>query len=271
MSQPDRKYEVFNVETKDIVYDWEFNCRDQFTLESVKDLADTIRAEGLHFPLVVQPKGEGNEVKWKLICGHRRFMAVTSHLGWKKVPAMIRDDLTDYQARMLNIRENLERKNLNLLEEAKAIQSVFPDGVSLRVAAKAFNRSERWVQTRQRLMLLPPEVQRMAAAELISGVDIDTLVKIKGTPQEITDCARQRADQRQRKPTKKKTGLFKRNFQQKKSKEQINKMVELLWFHKIEGLPPRLLAWANGYVSDEEIKQEIRDASGRKKRTAKDD
>lgn len=271
MAKPDRKYQVFEIDTDDIFYDWEFNCRDQFTLESVKDLADTIKQEGLHFPLVIQPRGDGDKLKWRLICGHRRFKAVTAHLGWKKVPAMIRDDLTEQEARMLNLRENLERKDLNILEEAKAIQGIFPDGVSLRAGARAFKRSERWVQSRLRLLKLPEEVQKMAAAGLVSALDVDILVKMD-TPQEQISAARERAKYEMKKAGGRRTRKpkrFQRAFQYKRSKAEVNKMIELLWWHRIEGLAPRLLAWANGYVPDDEIKQEIKDASQRG--TSKDD
>lgn len=269
MTKPDRKYEVFDIKVADVFFDWEFNCRDQFSLESVRELADTIKAEGLHFPLVVQPCEEDDKLKWRLVCGHRRFRAVTAHLGWTQIPAMIRDDLTDQQARMLNLRENLERRDLNILEEAKAIKAIFPDGVSLRVGAEAFSRSERWVQSRLRLMLLPVPIQRMAAAKLISALDIDQLVKLPAERQmEVAEARVAESGKLVRGRAPKKQHL-KRKFRHKVSKAQVNTMIEYLWSYKIDGLPSRLLAWANGYVTDEVIKKEIRDASGRRYPIAK--
>ena len=131
-----------------IYYDADFNCRGQFTLESVMDLAENIRLrgggvalKGLDFPVVVQPIADmGGEkpagfdyrlLGWPSpLQGRSRVF-----LKWPCIPSMIRPGLSDREARMLNFMENLERKDLNLLEEARALGRLFPEGCSLRVAA----------------------------------------------------------------------------------------------------------------------------------------
>ena len=60
---------------------------------------------------------------------------------------MIRAGLSDHEARMLNFVENLERKDLNLLEEARALGRLYPEGVSLRVAAAEIKRPTRGSMT----------------------------------------------------------------------------------------------------------------------------
>jgi hypothetical protein len=65
-------------------------------------------------------------IKFGLVAGHRRYTAVTRYLKWTSHPASVRTGLTERQARMLNFTENLERKDLNMLEEARWIGSYFP-------------------------------------------------------------------------------------------------------------------------------------------------
>lgn len=258
--QRDRKFDVYHLKVKDIFFDWEFNCRDQFTHESVRELAESIQKEGLHFPIVVQPFAKGDNVKWRIICGHRRFKAVTVHLSWSEIPAMIRDDLTEWQARMLNLRENLERKELNIMEEANAIKALYPDGVSLRVAANDLKRSTRWVQSRLRLLKLPQEIQKKVAAGLISALEVDQLVKLK-TEKEQVAAVRTIIEQKQKKRTAQRGRKYRRKFKYRRSKAEVNRMVEYCWSKGLDGLVTRLLAWTNGYIDDVTIKQEIREAS----------
>ena len=58
---------------------------------------------------------------YRLLAGHRRFQAIKTFLKWHCIPAMIHAGLSDREARMLNFCENLERKDLNILEEARRL------------------------------------------------------------------------------------------------------------------------------------------------------
>ena len=119
-----------------IYYDAAFNCRGEFTLQSVKELADSIAQAGrLICPVAVQPWTNEPGFEYRLIVGHRRFRAVTEFLKWTEIPAYICEGLSDHDARMLNLVENLQRKSLNILEEARAIQNLYPKGSSVREAA----------------------------------------------------------------------------------------------------------------------------------------
>ena len=112
-----------------IYYDAAFNCRGEFTLQSVKELADSIVQAGrLICPVAVQPWTEEPGFDYRLIVGHRRFRAVTEFLKWTEIPAYVCEGLSDHEARMLNLVENLQRKSLNILEEAHAIQNLYPEG-----------------------------------------------------------------------------------------------------------------------------------------------
>ena len=131
------QYDTYPVPLASIYYDTTFNCRGNFTLQSVEELAASIRLrgggvelKGLDYPIVVQPIEDMVGARpagfaYRLIAGHRRFKAMEGFLRWSQAPAMIRAGLSDHEARMLNFVENLERKDLNPLEEARALARLY--------------------------------------------------------------------------------------------------------------------------------------------------
>ena len=127
--KPLEQYQAYPIPATTIYYDAAFNCRGEVTLQSVKELADSIAQAGrLICPVAVQPWTGEPGCEYRLIVGHRRFRAVTAFLKWTEIPAYICEGLSDHEARMLNVVENLQRKSLNILEEARAIQNLYPKG-----------------------------------------------------------------------------------------------------------------------------------------------
>ena len=265
------KYDVLALPLKSIYYDADFNCRGQFVLESVSELADSIRRkgegvelQGLDFPIVVQPAAdvEGGLPKgfdYRLLAGHRRYRAVEFYLKWKNIPAMVRKGLSSFDARLINLTENLERKDLNMWQEAVALQRIYPNGVTLRRAHDELHRPTKWVAARLRLLKLAPEIQQQAAAGLLSANTIERLSQ--AAPEDQLFLANETAKARNK--SGQLPGLpstYKRKFKERRSKEQINKMVTKLFEAGITGLPCRVLAWAAGGVSDEEIDKDISSA-----------
>ena len=255
------QYDVFPLPVSQIYYDVDFNCRGQFTLASVEELARSIEEIGLQFPVVVQPVDEiesfeHKDYRWRLIAGHRRFRAIEKFLKWKEIPATVWNGLTDRQAKMFNFTENLERQDLNVLEEARALGRLFPKGTTLSKAAKELKRNTRWVHTRFRLLKLPEEVQDKVAAGMLSLVDVEVLSQFE-TPKEQIKAANEiaKANRRGCKPSDAK---LRRKFRYRKSKTQINQKVAKLMNKGLEGLATRALAWAAGYITDEEFDRDIR-------------
>ena len=269
------KYDVHALTLNSIYYDADFNCRGQFTLESVSELADSIRRkgegvelQGLDFPVVVQPAadvegGLPEGYDYRLLAGHRRFRAVEFFLKWLRIPAMIRTGLDDYQARLLNLTENLEREDLNMLQEAVAVQRLYPEeNPSGRKIAKEIHRSLKWVYARLRLLKMSPEIQQQAAAGLLSDVLIERLHR--EAPDDQAFLASQVA---QAKKLGGKSGrmpglprAYKRKYTDRRSKNQMSEMVTKLFNAGISGLPCRVLAWAAGEVSDEDLEKDIKTA-----------
>lgn len=257
------QYDTYELPVADIYFDAEFNCRGTFTPQSVGDLAESIRENGLEFPVIVQPYDNEPGFKYRLLAGHRRFKAVTIFLKWTVIPARVREHLSDHQARLLNLIENLERKDLNILEEAMALRNLYPDGVPLREAARELKRHTRWVHARLRLLELPEEVQKWAATGLISAANIDHLHSLSSPERQIVvakSIVFGKKTHGKTKPLHKHTEYAK-TFHPRKTKQQLAAMIDHLFIVSCTGLASRVLAWAAGKISDADIEQDIQDAS----------
>ncbi len=248
------QYDAFEIPLKDIFYDESFNCRGKFTIQSITELADSIKEIGLQFPVAIQPW----ENQFRLLAGHRRFKAVASLLKWDVIPAIVFKGLTEHQARLLNLTENLERKDLNMLEEAKALEALYPEGISLRKASRELKRPTRWIHIRLRLLNLPEKVQMKAALGLLSAVNIEAICQL---PEDEQIAAAEKIikfkEVKSKKGTRRSIPVT-RKFRCKKTKTQLSKMTSVLLNAGVTGLPPRLMAWAAGYLSDAEIKKDIK-------------
>jgi ParB family chromosome partitioning protein len=250
-----KHFDAYEIPVGDIFYDEDFNCRGAFTLQSISELAKSIDENGLQFPIVVQP---WHDKKFRIIAGHRRFKSVTTILKWDKIPAVIREDLDEHQLRILNLTENLERKDLNMLEEAFAIQGIYPDGVSLRKVSAELKKPTRWVHVRFRLLKLPEEVQKLAAVGRLSAVDIEALFQL---PEKDRIKSAEKLVKVKRREGRRLPKQLRRSFRPRKTKEQISKMTSTLMNAGLDGLPTRLLAWAAGNISDRQIRKEIKEHS----------
>ena len=273
--EPLPQYNAYPVLIASVYYDAGFNCRGAFTLQSVEELAESIRLRGggvelrgLEYPIVVQPIADmvGEKPKgfdYRLIAGHRRYKAMQVFLKWTKAPAMVRSGLSDYDARMLNFVENLERKDLNPLEEATVLQRLYPEGVSLRVAAAELKRPTRWVQARLRLLTLPDEVQQLVAAGLFATCQIEALMG-KSPDEQIKTAQRHAAEKRKYGKTAslKHLGVKeRRKFGRRRTKGEIHDMIAKMLDRGITGLAPQMGSWCAGYISDTEFEKEIRNYS----------
>lgn len=251
------QYDVYELPVDDIFYDSDFNCRGGFLAQSVHELSQSIEENGLQFPIVVQPINKPG-YKYRLLAGHRRFKAITVFLKKAVIPAVVRKDLTDHQCRILNLMENVERKDLNMLEEAKAIRNLYPKGISLRKAAAELKRPTRWVHARLRLLELPPEIQMWAAAGFIPAHQIEAIYALETQEEQIAagrdyyECKKQKSRKYRRKPK------YQREFRYRRTKEQLSKMSLHLMNVGCDGLTTRLLAWAAGKVTNKDIMEDIK-------------
>jgi len=261
--KPLEQYQAYPLPAAAIYYDAAFNCRGEFTLQSVRELAESITEAGrLICPVVVQPWTKEPGFQYRLIVGHRRFRAATEFLNWTEIPAYVCEGLSDHEARMLNLVENLQRKSLNILEEARAIQNLYPEGTSVREAARELKQPTRWIWIRRQLLRMPEAIQQKAAAGLLSQSNLDTLAGIE-SPAEQTAAADKIAEARQRGKGKFLPGLARtyRRRQSVRPREEINRMIERILDAGIGGLPPRVAAWCAAQISDEDLLKDIEAAA----------
>ena len=251
-----------------VIYcDSSWNCRGDFSTQSVADLADDIRNRGLNEPIDIQPvcdtPGLPPGFLFRVVCGHRRFTAWTTYLQRSRIPARIHRGLTEREARIKNLKENDERENLNPLQEALALRQIireYPSKTPIVTIYTDLKKSFRWFQSRVQLLELPEEVQQLIAARRIAAHEIEVVRRGKTSEKQIEIAHRLVAAKRGRglKRFNLDESLF-RKFRRVRGKEEINSMIgrilELELDHRMSAA--RVLAWAAGYVSDSEIDGDI--------------
>lgn len=130
--------------------------RKKFDDESISALAESIKQHGILQPLLVRPYGSG----YQIVAGERRWRAARM-LGLSEVPVQIKD-LSDLEAMQLALIENLQRENLNPVEEAKGYSELVESfGMTQEDVAKTVGRSRSSVANAMRLLALPEEVLEM--------------------------------------------------------------------------------------------------------------
>lgn len=140
-----------------------YQPRDRFDEEALGALADSIREVGLLQPVLVRPAGDGFE----LIAGERRWRAAR-RAGLQAIPAIVRET-ADRHALEQALVENLQRDDLNPLEEAAAYQQMIEDfSMTHEQVASTVGKSRAAVTNTVRLLQLPPSIQRALREEQLS-------------------------------------------------------------------------------------------------------
>ncbi len=140
--------------------------RKVFSDEAITALADSIREHGMLQPILVRPISSGG---YQIVAGERRWRAARM-LGMDEVPVNIRE-LSDIEAMQIALIENLQRENLNPIEEALGYKELIENyGMTQEKVAKTVGRSRSAVANAVRLLSLPERVQKMLEnGELSAG------------------------------------------------------------------------------------------------------
>jgi len=142
--------------------------RQVFDEEELEELAASIREVGVLQPIVVRPLPDGDEARYELIMGERRWRA-SQLAGQETVPAIVRQ-VDDNDLLRDALLENLHRAQLNPLEEAAAYQQLLEDfDCTHEELAARIARSRPQISNTLRLLKLPPLVQRRVAAGILSA------------------------------------------------------------------------------------------------------
>lgn len=139
----------------DLIQRGRYQPRRDFDPDSLRELADSIAAQGVIQPIVVRPIGEG---RYEIVAGERRWRA-SQQAGLREIPVVVRD--VDEQAAIaIALIENIQRADLNPLEEAEALARLLTEfGLTHQQVAEAVGKSRTTVTNLLRLLELNDEVK----------------------------------------------------------------------------------------------------------------
>ena len=150
-----------------------FQPREVFDDQALKELAVSIREHGVIQPILVRKFGE----KYEIIAGERRYKASTM-AGLTKIPAIVKN-LDDKESSKVALIENLQRRDLTPIEEARTYQKILDlDEMTQEQLAKTMGKSQSAVSNKLRLLSLPDEIQEALLKEEISERHARSLLNV---------------------------------------------------------------------------------------------
>ena len=156
--------------------------------EALEELANSIKAQGVVQPIVIRPVGDttaSGDQKYEIIAGERRWRA-TQMAGLADIPAVIRD-VPDQAAIAMALIENIQREELNPIEEATALKRLIEEfNMTHQVAAEAVGRSRASVSNLLRLLELEPATRRLLENGDLEMGHARALLALKGEEQSYT-------------------------------------------------------------------------------------
>ena len=157
-----------------------YQPRKTFDKEKLKELSESIKKHGIIQPLIVRKKG----LNYELVAGERRLRAAKL-AKLQTVPVLVRE-YDEKQMRELSLVENIQRHDLNPLEEAKAIQELMKQcSYTQAQAAERLGRSRAAVANLLRMLNLPEELQAMIADEKVTAGQMRPLSALTDREQQL--------------------------------------------------------------------------------------
>ena len=171
--------EVVDLYLDDIIPN-RFQPREVFNEQALKELSDSIKAHGVIQPIIVRKIGD----KYEIIAGERRYKA-SAMAGLTKIPAIIRN-LDDKETSKVALLENLQRKDLTPIEEARTYQKIIElDDMTQEELGKTMGKSQASIANKMRLLSLPDEVQEALLEDRISERHARSLLNLKNPEEQI--------------------------------------------------------------------------------------
>lgn len=255
---------TYDIPVDRIELDHDFNCRGAFAPIDCQDLADDIASQGLIEPITVVEQKDG----YKVIAGHRRFTACKMILKWETIPAHVREPMDEVDARLLNLSENVSRKQLNILQEANAIKHI-AGILTLKQIATKLGVSVGWVQIRVSLLKLPPSFQDEAAAGVLTQADIIALYEMRNRPiKEVATIVKTIKEKKQSGEKRVSVKQLMKTISDRKKKRELRRIRNLDEVHLMQdtlreacgnGLETKLLAWVCGHISSMDLMTVLKD------------
>lgn len=171
--------EVVDLYLDDIIPN-RFQPREVFNEQALRELADSIRAHGVIQPIIVRKIGD----KYEIIAGERRYKA-SAMAGLTKIPAIIRN-LDDKETSKVALLENLQRKDLTPIEEARTYQKILElDSMTQEELGRTMGKSQAAIANKMRLLSLPDEVQEALLHDQISERHARSLLNLDSREDQI--------------------------------------------------------------------------------------
>ncbi|SDG51021.1 ParB/RepB/Spo0J family partition protein [Phytopseudomonas seleniipraecipitans] len=141
----------------DLIQRGKYQPRRDMDVTALEELAQSIKTHGVMQPIVVRPIAEG---RFEIVAGERRWRA-TQQAGLERIPALVRD-LPDEAAIAMALIENIQREDLNPIEEAMALQRLQQEfQLTQQQVAEAVGKSRVTITNLLRLIALPEEVKTL--------------------------------------------------------------------------------------------------------------
>ncbi|MEA2089038.1 MAG: ParB/RepB/Spo0J family partition protein [Patescibacteria group bacterium] len=151
-----------------------YQPRENFNKESLSELSNSIKKYGILQPLLVNKPEQG---RYELIAGERRLRA-SKKAGLKEVPVIIKG-VDNYNKLQIALLENIQRSDLNALEEAKAYEKLVKEfNMTHDHISKQVNKSRSFITNSLRLLNLPKEIQKAIVAGKINSSQSRSLVSL---------------------------------------------------------------------------------------------
>ncbi|MFO7952887.1 MAG: nucleoid occlusion protein [Bacillota bacterium] len=158
-----------------------FQPRKEISSEKVEELAISIRSSGLIQPIVVRRASDG----YQLIVGERRYLACR-RLGWKKISAAVKN-LSDNDMAATALIENLQRENLNIIEEANGYVSLMKNfNLTQELLAQRLGKSQSTIANRIRLLKLSKPVREKLVENNLSERHARALLRLASEEEQMS-------------------------------------------------------------------------------------
>ena len=203
-----KKIETNKVLIKDLTRN-KFQPRRQFDKESLEELTNSIKEQGVIQPIVVRPN-KSSEGKYEIIAGERRWLAA-QNAGLHEIPVVILN-VDDVKSLEFAIVENVQRQDLNPIEEARGYQRLVEDfNYNQEKLSKFIGKSRSYIANSLRLLSLPQEVHLMVEQGNLSAGHARSLIGLNNS----VDIARKII---QKKLSVRQSEILVRQFRDKKFK-----------------------------------------------------
>ena len=153
--------------------------RKMFNEDALEELSESIKEHGIIEPLVVSKKTDSNKKEYyQIVAGERRWRAAKL-AGIKKVPVVVKE-YTDHQILEIALIENIQREDLNPIEEAQAYSSLIKElSLTQDQLAERVSKSRTAITNSMRLLKLSKKVQQMVIDEKLTAGHVRTLLSIE--------------------------------------------------------------------------------------------